>query len=160
MATRLTKNFTLEEFAVTTHEDLQAANLEEARQHVGKLQVVAEDLQVVRDHFGKPIIVTSGYRGPTLNGLIGGSPTSQHLEAEAVDFRVVGVPLREVWEWIATKSGLAFGQLILESSEECPPDGEPRWGWIHYSVPGDRPPHRCGMIMTKDKTRGYRMVTA
>jgi len=47
---------------------------------------VIEALQYIRDLSGKPIRVTSTYRTPTYNTLIGGSSTSQHLVGRAIDF--------------------------------------------------------------------------
>ena len=50
------------------------------------LKKVAEHIfQPVRDHFGRPIFVSSGYRSPDLNVAIGGSKRSQHVEGRALD---------------------------------------------------------------------------
>lgn len=43
------------------------------------------ELEKVRNIFGKPIIVTSGYRCPELNPLVGGAENSQHMKGEAAD---------------------------------------------------------------------------
>lgn len=43
------------------------------------------ELERVRNIFGKPIVVTSGYRSPELNPLVGGSENSQHMKGEAAD---------------------------------------------------------------------------
>lgn len=43
-------------------------------------------LQPLRDELGTPVTITSGYRSPQLNSLVGGSKTCQHMRGEAVDF--------------------------------------------------------------------------
>lgn len=47
--------------------------------------LVVNVLEPVRVHLGKPIRVTSGYRCPALNRLVGGVDTSQHLKGMAAD---------------------------------------------------------------------------
>ena len=42
-------------------------------------------LDPIRDAWGKPLHVNSGYRCPALNKAVGGKPTSQHLKGEAAD---------------------------------------------------------------------------
>lgn len=48
-------------------------------------------LQLIRDHFDKPLIITSGYRTPSYNAKVGGSPTSKHVKGMACDIRVNGI---------------------------------------------------------------------
>ena len=47
-------------------------------------------LQPVREHFGRPITINSGYRSPELCIAIGSSEKSQHAKGEAADFEVLG----------------------------------------------------------------------
>jgi hypothetical protein len=84
-------------------------------------------LQPVREHFGRPININSGYRSPELCVAIGSSENSQHAKGEAADFEVLGVDNKVVAEWI--RDNLDFDQLILEFYK----DGEPTSGWIHCS---------------------------
>ena len=46
-------------------------------------------LDPLRAAYGKPIIVTSGYRCPALNKAVGGAASSQHVKGEAADIRSV-----------------------------------------------------------------------
>ena len=85
-------------------------------------------LEMVRNHYGKPVRVSSGYRSPALNKKIGGATTSQHMKGEAVDFELSGIANADVCNWI--KSNLVFDQLILEFYTQ----GEPNSGWVHCSV--------------------------
>ena len=48
-------------------------------------------LQCIREHFGKPVHITSGYRTAAHNAAVGGSKSSQHLLGRAADFHVEGV---------------------------------------------------------------------
>jgi uncharacterized protein YcbK (DUF882 family) len=50
-----------------------------------RLRHLAWTLQTIRNHFGKPIRVNSGYRDPDYNKRIGGATRSQHVEARAAD---------------------------------------------------------------------------
>lgn len=78
-------------------------------------------LQPIRDRWGA-LRISSGYRSPQVNAAVGGSTTSQHLLGEAADFIPLHADMNEVYRWIVEKSGLAFGQVILEPS------------WIHISL--------------------------
>lgn len=53
-------------------------------------------LQCIREHFGKPVTITSGYRTPEHNAEVGGSKSSQHLLGRAADIRVAGVSVEDV----------------------------------------------------------------
>ena len=89
--------------------------------------VVNSVLQPIRNHFGRPVKVTSGYRSPDVNKAVGGVSSSQHTKGQAVDFYVVGVDNLQVAEWLV-RSGLVFDQLILEHYEK-----QGNSGWIHVS---------------------------
>ena len=51
--------------------------------------LVDEVLDPLREAYGRPIRVNSGYRCPKLNRLVGGSPNSQHMRGEAADIQPV-----------------------------------------------------------------------
>lgn len=53
-------------------------------------------LQCIREHFGKAVTITSGYRTPEHNAEVGGSKSSQHLLGRAADIRVAGVSVEDV----------------------------------------------------------------
>jgi peptidoglycan hydrolase-like protein with peptidoglycan-binding domain len=48
-------------------------------------------LQKIRDHFGKPVSITSGYRTAAYNKRIGGKPASMHVKGQAADIQIFGV---------------------------------------------------------------------
>ena len=53
-------------------------------------------LQAIREHFGKPITITSGYRTAAHNAAVGGAKSSQHLLGRAADIQVQGVSVEDV----------------------------------------------------------------
>ena len=53
-------------------------------------------LQCIREHFGKPVHITSGYRTAEHNAAVGGSKSSQHLLGRAADIQVAGVSVEDV----------------------------------------------------------------
>ncbi|WP_241085754.1 D-Ala-D-Ala carboxypeptidase family metallohydrolase [Candidatus Vondammii sp. HM_W22] len=79
-------------------------------------------LQPLRNALG-PVHITSGYRPPKLNRLIGGSPASQHQYGQAVDVVVTGHAPLEVATWLCDHV-TGYDQLIHEFGE-----------WVHVSVP-------------------------
>jgi zinc D-Ala-D-Ala carboxypeptidase len=81
----------------------------------------------IRELFGVPISPSSVYRSWALNGLVGGSPTSQHPGGEACDFQVPGYTPREVMRRIIA-AGIPFDQLIDEFGQ-----------WVHISYTERRP---------------------
>lgn len=66
-------------------------------------------LDPVREMYGKPIVVTSGFRTPFLNRLVGGVSTSQHMQGLAADLRCDD--LKALFDLIV-ESDLPFDQLI------------------------------------------------
>ena len=76
--------------------------------------LVDEVLDPLREAYGKPIRVSSGYRCPRLNTLVGGSPNSQHMRGEAADIQPVdgNEADLEVLAQFLIASG-KFDQLIL-----------------------------------------------
>lgn len=53
-------------------------------------------LQCIREHFGKAVTITSGYRTAAHNATVGGAKSSQHLLGRAADIRVEGVSVEDV----------------------------------------------------------------
>jgi putative chitinase len=97
--------------------------------HAKNLKLVCEKiLEPVRNHFGKPVRINSGYRGPALNAAVGGSSKSQHCNGQAVDFEIDGLPNPELAKWVS--QNCEFDQIILEFYD--PKEG-PNSGWVHAS---------------------------
>ena len=54
---------------------------------------------MIRDHFGKPLIITSGVRCINYNKKVGGVVNSMHIKNKAADFYVQGVPVNHVLDY-------------------------------------------------------------
>lgn len=58
-----------------------------------------DTLEAIRNHFKAPVIINSGYRTPSWNNKIGGSPNSYHCKGMAADIVVKGHTSKEVAEY-------------------------------------------------------------
>lgn len=85
--------------------------------------LITNCLDPIREKWGSPIIVNSGFRNPTLNKKVGGSPKSQHMTGEAADITTGRVGENKRLFDMIRKSGIPFDQLIDESD----------YAWIHVS---------------------------
>ncbi len=97
--------------------------------HLNNLISIAQNIfQPIRNHFGAPIFVSSGYRSEALNKAIGGAKTSQHCKGQALDLDndAVQYPTnKQIFDYI--KDNLNFDQLIWEFGTEENPS------WVHVS---------------------------
>ena len=59
-------------------------------------------LQCIREHFGKAVTITSGYRTAAHNKAVGGAVYSQHQYGRAADIRVSGVPVEQLAAYAET----------------------------------------------------------
>ena len=128
---RLSPNFTLKELIKSQTAERKGINNNPNEDNIENLQRLCEHvLQPVRDHYGKVVSVSSGFRSPELCVAIGSSTTSQHASGQAADFEIYGVSNKELADYIA--DNLDFDQLILEFWK---PE-EPNSGWVHCSYKG------------------------
>lgn len=92
-STKITANLMVAEFA-------RYDNAALAAKHCGdevKIDLdLAESLQKIREHFGRELIITSGYRPEGYNAGIGGEKNSYHVFGQAADFYVKGIEPAEV----------------------------------------------------------------
>jgi hypothetical protein len=98
-------------------------------EHLENLKTICEEVfDKVREHFGVPIYISSGYRSAALNKAIGGSATSDHNNGKALDLdqdgHGNGVKNKDVFNFI--KDNLEFDQLIAEGS-----NGAGDMNWVH-----------------------------
>lgn len=80
-----------------------------------------------------PITVNSGYRCPTHNRRIGGSPNSKHLRGEAADIWAKGVTLRELYEAALQVPAFAKGGIGVYPQNgfiHIDVANQRRWGWV------------------------------
>jgi hypothetical protein len=127
----LTENVTLKELTKSESATRFSISNEPNEDIIFNLQSLAANiLQPVRNHFDKPLIITSGYRSPELCIKIGSSASSQHTKGQAADFELNGISNKDLSDWI--HQNLDYDQLILEFWK---PE-EPNSGWVHCSYKG------------------------
>lgn len=117
------KYFTIEEMTKSSTATAKGIDNTPSKDIEAKLQKLIEAvLDLLREWYGKPIRVNSGYRCEALNESIGGSKTSQHCLGEAADITAGSKEENEkLFNYI--KDNLPFDQLINESD----------FSWIHVS---------------------------
>lgn len=116
---KLSKNFTLAELCATS----TGVKNTPTQDVVNNLtHLVEEVLQPLRDLYGKPITINSGYRCEALNKRVGGARTSQHMTGQAADITT------------RTKQGNRELFAILETMEFDQLIDERDMSWIHVSL--------------------------
>lgn len=116
-------------------------------------KLVNNILDPLREAWGQPIIVTSGYRCPKLNKAVGGSSTSQHTKGEAADIRTVSdrpEDNRKLLDLLLSLD-LPFDQVINEY-----PDAMGNPDWIHVSYSSVR---RRGSRLVARRVKGKTVYT-
>lgn len=91
-----------------------------------KANYTLQCLDEIREGYGKPIIITSGYRCPELNKAVGGVSNSQHTKCEAADLRWDD----GLFEFI--RDNFEFDQLIAEVN------GSTKWIHVSFKKKGER----------------------
>ena len=125
---KLTANFSLLEITKSQTAERKGIDNTPSPEHQENLKLLCESvLQPVRDHFGKVVTISSGYRSPELCTAIGSKITSQHAKGQAADFEIFGVSNKALADYI--NSELYYDQLILEYWKESDPNS----GWVHCS---------------------------
>ena len=89
-------------------------------------------LQCIREHFGKPVTITSGYRTAAHNAAVGGAKSSQHLYGRAADIRVQGVSVEAV---------AAYAESLMPDRGgvgRYPVKAGRATGWVHVDTRADK----------------------
>ena len=120
MEKQIKKYFTVEELCrSTTAVKYNISNIP-TKEIIQNLEDLINNLlQPLRERYGKPIIVTSGYRCKELNKRVGGVINSQHIKGEAAD--IICKDKLELKELFEICKLFEFDQLIWEGT------------WIHIS---------------------------
>lgn len=98
-----------------------------------KLATLANKLlDPIRERWGSPLHVNSGFRSPALNKAVGGASTSQHLRGEAADI-TAGSPEKNtrlfgLIKGMIDAGEITVGQLIWEKGDSRGP------AWVHVST--------------------------
>ena len=124
----LSKSFTLNELTKSQEATRLGIDNTPNEEQILNLKLLCDNiLQPIRDYYGMPVSVSSGYRSAALCEAIGSSSNSQHTKGQAADFEIFSVPNRELAEFIV--KNLNYDQCILEFWKE----NEPNSGWVHCS---------------------------
>lgn len=91
------------------------------------MELVDNVLDPLRQAWGGPIKVTSGYRCPQLNKAVGGAPRSQHVTGHTADITAGTRGANSRLFQLVKTLHLPFDQLIWEMGTPAGPD------WIHIS---------------------------
>lgn len=147
--TQLTPNFTLEEMT-----DSQTAarkgifNVPSVGSYERKnLHRTAEVMEKVRVILGEqPVLISSGYRGPQVNAVVGGSKGSAHMSGLAVDFScpAFGTPIAICRKLEPHMKELGIDQLIHEYGT-----------WVHLGLSASLPRHMAMTIDNKGARHGF-----
>jgi uncharacterized protein YcbK (DUF882 family) len=142
----MTPHFTLDELTASETAERNGWDNTPNEQELANLQRLAEFLEDIKEALGgKPIMVSSGYRGKQVNDAVGSKDSSQHRVGCAVDFRVPGLTPDQVVRAIIA-SGLPYDQVIREFDR-----------WTHLSVPNtpEAAPRKQALIIDKAGTRVF-----
>ena len=123
--------FTLNELCQSnTAQEKGINNTPDERAKSNIQSLIKECLDPIREIYGKPIIISSGYRSSALNKAVGGASTSQHLTGQAADMVPAnGGSLKDIF-----KAAVSFGkydQLIYEQNSKGSK-------WVHVSYDANR----------------------
>ena len=139
---KLSKNFDWKEFTKSDTATRLHINNEivgwEVRDNIKALVDII--LQPLRDAWGGPLIINSGFRCPELNEAVGGVPTSQHVKGQAAD---VGCTDPFSLAKLAKRMNLPYDQMIV-----CP-------SFVHFSFCKDG--DNRGQVLYSAKYRGPKL---
>ena len=138
----ISKNFDYKEFEKSdTASRLHIVNCINKAEIRDNIKALVEDiLQPLRDAWGGPLFINSGYRSPELNEAVGGVATSQHCKGQAAD---VGVTDPYALAKLAKKMNLDYDQMILYPS------------FVHFSY--KREGENRGEVLYAKKHRGPKL---
>lgn len=130
------KYFTIKELTSSPTAARKGINNEPSKAVVAALNALVDNvLDPLREAWGAPVIVTSGYRCARLNKVVGGAKNSAHTYGQAADIKTVADTFAEnkrLFDLIR-KAKIPFDKMIWEHGNDIGPD------WIHISFqPGPR----------------------
>lgn len=118
------KHFTIAEFVRSKTADRIAIDNKLPKELLPNVQALVDNvLDPLREAYGKPITVTSGYRCPALNKAVNGSATSDHMKGCAADIAAGSQKENRRLFYLIQELGLDFDQLIDEKN----------FSWVHVS---------------------------
>lgn len=118
------RNFTIQELTASATAAAKKINNDPTPEAAENLKLLVDNvLDPLRDAYGKPIRVNSGYRSPALNKAVKGSKTSQHVKGQAADITAGSKQENKKLFELAQQLNLPYCQLIDERG----------FSWVHIS---------------------------
>ena len=147
----LSKHFSLQEFIQSRIASKRGIRNIPPRPVRPYLERLAAALEVIREHVldGKPLLISSGYRCPTLNKAVGGQPDSNHMYGCAADIYSPRLHARDLFFGIRSKAqevGLIWDECLLEKDT-----------WVHFAIPVDPDKPEMKTLVGKVDARGKMM---
>lgn len=144
---QLSEHLSLDEFTYSPTALRKGISNEIDPKHLDSAKILAEKIfEPIREHRGSPIKINSGYRSAKLNKAIGGSTTSQHMKAQALDLPLTSNEAK----WV--QDNLNFDQLIYE----FPVKGKPSWVHVSYNTtPNAKQRKQVLIAISKDGKTSY-----
>ena len=127
---QISKHLSLAEVSRSETAKRKEINNTPSGEHLENFKKLAENIfEPIREHFGVPIHISSGYRSKELNAAVGGSATSDHCVGCAIDIdqENSSITNNQVFNFI--KDNLKFKQLIAE----FPVNGQLSWVHVAYN---------------------------
>ena len=120
----VTPHFRLSEFINSQTAQRKGIDNSVPLQYVDNIKrLCTEVLEPLRQHFGQPIVINSGYRCPALNRAVGGARNSYHLQGRAADIIPAKGNRRQILnEWYSFLKTLHPKELIHEGT------------WLHVAI--------------------------
>lgn len=127
------------------------------------VELCTELVDIIREYYGKPIHVNSGYRGIVLNQKVKGSKTSQHCSGQAIDITIPSVDLKQIFNDLVSgkikdKEGNPLmnkiDQIIIENLTN---NQVTSGSWIHISHTNN-PRHQKMLAEFINKKPHYRFI--
>ena len=139
MTMKLTKHFTLEEFTRSSTAKARGIDNTVPDKLIPALRnLCVTVLEPLREQAKEPVEISSGYRCPELNRVVGGKNTSQHMKGEACD--IWHADIQTLRKWFTILMDGDFDELIWErnrKSGRC---------WIHVSCKMNKEQNRHQVI--------------
>lgn len=152
---QLSRFFTLAELTRSDTAAREGIPNQPAQAQIDALRTLCSALlDPLREAVGRPIRVTSGYRGPALNARIGGSATSQHSHGQAADLQCPGLDVLELFKTVI-RLGLPYDQLIYEAQS-----ASVKWVHVSHRASANRGEVRVAQFNAAGRPTGYPLVGA
>lgn len=154
-----------QEFTITQVRGIDNSLPKNSVVYKNSVNICTNFIDIIREFYNKPIIITSGYRCEAVNTKVGGSKTSQHRNGNACDFHIVGVDLKVIFNDIATgkikdRNGISLMESIDQLIIENLLNGSQVYSgsWVHLGLSQNKPRRQKMLAIFTDGKPTYRNI--